>query len=120
MITKGSLESQILGYLYLEPKRHVENWTDFTSEELLELGPLIKKVEVAMQNELEVERLYVVTISEAVRHLHLHLIPREYKCESRGLDLIKQATQQEIITPIKYDSEKINLFYSNLKNLFLQ
>ena len=76
VVTHGSVESQILGYLYIEPKRHVEHWTDFTEEELTSIGPLIKKAEEALKKELDIERLYTVTISEAVRHLHFHLIPR--------------------------------------------
>ncbi|WP_156291278.1 HIT family protein [Oceanobacillus salinisoli] len=95
VISHGPLASQLLGYMYVEPKRHVEDWAQFTEEELVELGPLIKKIEAAIQKELSVDRLYMVTISEAVRHLHVHLIPREVDGDVKGVALIEQATQQK-------------------------
>lgn len=94
LITHGPLDSQILGYVYIEPKRHVEEWGQFTDEELSELGPLIKKTEIALKKVLPIDRLYSVTISEAVRHLHVHLIPRENEMDVKGVLLIEQATQQ--------------------------
>ncbi|KGA96902.1 diadenosine tetraphosphate hydrolase [Alkalihalobacillus alcalophilus ATCC 27647 = CGMCC 1.3604] len=114
VLTHGPVQSQLLGYLYLEPKRHVENWTEFTDEELRELGPLIKKVETAIQSLIPIERLYSVTISEAVRHIHLHLIPRFEGLNVKGLALIEQATQQK--SQSKELSEKdYELFIKKLK-----
>ncbi|MED1604889.1 HIT family protein [Cytobacillus kochii] len=98
IVSMGPYESQVQGYIYLEPKRHIENWTEFNEDELLEMGKLIKKVESTIKRILDIDRLYVVTISEAVRHIHLHLIPREVGGEVRGLDLIKQATQASCVT----------------------
>lgn len=82
----------IKGYFYLEPRRHVENWSEFSSRELQKIGSLIQKLEAVLKKELPLERLYVVTISEAVRHLHLHLIPRLKHDEIKGLPLIEKAT----------------------------
>jgi diadenosine tetraphosphate (Ap4A) HIT family hydrolase len=96
MVTHGPLGSQILGYLYIEPKRHVEDWSDFNDEELAKVGPLIKMLEQAVKKELNIDRVYVVTISEAVRHLHFHIIPRLEGSNVRGLALIEQATQQKV------------------------
>jgi diadenosine tetraphosphate (Ap4A) HIT family hydrolase len=96
MVTHGPLESQILGYLYIEPKRHVEDWSDFNDEELAKVGPLIKMLEQAVKKELNIDRVYVVTISEAVRHLHFHIIPRLEGSDVKGLALIEQATQQKV------------------------
>lgn len=84
--------SEILGYCYLEPKKHVENWSDFDSVPLKKMGVLIKRFEKALITELPVERVYIVTISEAIRHLHVHLIPREKGAEKRGTSLIAAAT----------------------------
>ena len=94
IVSHGPAASQLLGYVYLEPKRHIENWSEFTDAEMAELGPLIQKVEIAIKKELPIDRLYAVTISEAVRHLHVHLIPRNEESEVKGLPLIEQATQQ--------------------------
>jgi diadenosine tetraphosphate (Ap4A) HIT family hydrolase len=95
MVTLGPLGSQILGYLYIEPKKHIENWSDFSDDELAKVGPLIKRLEQAVKNELNIDRVYVVTISEAVRHLHFHIIPRLEGSDVKGLALIEQATQQK-------------------------
>lgn len=96
IVTHGPLDSQILGYLYLEPKRHVENWSNLSHKELLKVGPLFKRLEEALKKELDIDRVYTVTISEAVRHLHFHIIPREKGNEVKGLPLIEQATQQKV------------------------
>jgi diadenosine tetraphosphate (Ap4A) HIT family hydrolase len=54
--------------------------------------PLVEKI---LMKQFPIERLYIVTISEAVRHLHLHLIPRMKEQEVKGISLITQATQQK-------------------------
>lgn len=91
----GPYESQVQGYLYLEPLKHVENWGEFTVEELHEMARIIPVVEKVLNRLFDLERLYVVTISETVRHLHLHLIPRVKEQEIKGIPLITQATQQK-------------------------
>jgi diadenosine tetraphosphate (Ap4A) HIT family hydrolase len=118
MITHGPISSQILGYLYIEPKRHVENWTDFTDNELSKVGPLIKGLEKAMKQILDIDRVYVVTISEAVRHLHFHIIPRAAEGVVKGLDLIEQATQQKVKGQTNLTEEQYVHFQENLRNLF--
>ncbi|MYL20121.1 HIT domain-containing protein [Halobacillus litoralis] len=95
VISAGPHASHVLGYVYLEPKRHVEDWTELSTEEFSQVGPLVKKVEAFLKEQGKAERLYMVTISEAVRHLHIHLIPREEGGELKGLPLIEQATQQK-------------------------
>ncbi|WP_332695114.1 HIT family protein [Halalkalibacter lacteus] len=115
IISHGPLASQVLGYVYIEPKRHVENWTEFTDSELVEIGPLIKKVESALKELISIDRLYSVTISEAVRHIHFHLIPREASYEVKGLPLIEQATQQKVKTDELISDKEFSSFVWNLK-----
>jgi diadenosine tetraphosphate (Ap4A) HIT family hydrolase len=112
-VTHGPLSSQILGYMYIEPKRHVEHWSDFTDKELSKLGLLVKRLEIALKKELPVERVYTVTISEAVRHLHVHVIPRESEDDVKGLPLIQQATQNSGHGTISQD--EINNLINRLK-----
>jgi diadenosine tetraphosphate (Ap4A) HIT family hydrolase len=109
------LESHVLGYVYLEPKRHLEYWQDFWQEELTELSSIIPTMENFMRKYVEAERMYVVTISEAVRHLHLHLIPRSVNCNVRGIELIQQATQQMVKTEERITTEKINQLVHDLR-----
>jgi diadenosine tetraphosphate (Ap4A) HIT family hydrolase len=119
VIHSGPFESHLLGYLYIEPKRHVENWSDFTEKELLEIGPLFKKCEIALQGVLEVDRVYTLTISEVVRHLHFHIIPREEEQTVKGLPLMKQVTQQnEIYTDKVAGPEEWERFIKKIKQYF--
>ena len=83
--------SSVQGYRIIEPKRHVENWNELSSDEFVEMGDLIKKVEIELKEKYNAERVYVVTISEQVRHLHLHLIPRAEDSVLKGLPLINKA-----------------------------
>lgn len=118
----GPYESHVPGYLYLEPLRHVEYWGELTTEELIEMAKAIPMVENILMKQFPIERLYIVTISEAVRHLHLHLIPRMKEQEVKGISLITQATQQkanvgwgsqtqydQCILVLKTEFEKISL-----------
>lgn len=116
IITSGPVESQITGYLYMAPKRHIENWYEFNEIELLELGPIIKKVEMALRGEVPLERLYTVTISEAMRHIHIHLIPREKNNKDvKGLSLIEQATLKNIKISNLHSENELKHVLENIK-----
>lgn len=112
----GPIESNILGYIYIESIRHIEYWSHLNAEEQQELGQLISQIEGILINTLNIERLYAVSIAEAVRHFHIHLIPRNASTD-KGLPLIKQATQQTVPpdTPSINSSDVYNLI-STLKN----
>lgn len=117
-VTHGPIESQILGYIYIEPKRHIENWTEFSVTELTEITTLIKEIEVMLKKLLNAERVYTVTISEDVRHLHFHIIPRVFGQELKGLCLIKQATQQISICGAKITEDQLGQFINDAKVFF--
>ncbi|MCL7748040.1 HIT family protein [Halalkalibacter alkaliphilus] len=119
VITHGPLGSQLLGYVYLEPKRHVENWSDFSETELVELGPLIKKIELSLKELIHLDRLYSVTISEAVRHIHFHLIPRGNTTFVRGIPLIEQATQQKALNENEIEQVELETFKEKFKSTLL-
>ncbi|WP_034765313.1 HIT family protein [Rossellomorea vietnamensis] len=114
VITAGPLASQLLGYLYIEPKRHVENWSEFRNEELMTMGSLIKKCEKSLKELMDVDRIYTVTISEAVRHLHIHIVPRVVDKDTRGLELIKQATTSEVTFENTISLSSYKEFYEQL------
>jgi diadenosine tetraphosphate (Ap4A) HIT family hydrolase len=63
-----SLEAEVLGFAYLEPKRHIPHLTDLSGEEARTFGDVLGRVSRALQ---------VVTgvFGESVPHLHLHLAP---------------------------------------------
>lgn len=102
----GPFESQLLGYYYIEPKRHVENWHSLNQEEMADISLVMQRLTALLEKRFDAERVYTVCISEQVRHLHIHVIPR-YKDEKiKGLDLIKQATQQHLLTTRRYSQEE--------------
>ncbi|BCC32327.1 hypothetical protein BCM0100_5053 [Bacillus cereus] len=115
IVSLGNVESKILGYVYIEPRRHVESWYELKSDELLDLGLIIQKVSLFLKSELGAERVYTVTISEVVRHLHIHVIPREENSDIKGLSLIEQATQQKIIRDRKFSEEEFETFKRNMQ-----
>jgi diadenosine tetraphosphate (Ap4A) HIT family hydrolase len=96
IVSHGPIESQLIGYFYIEPKRHVEDWDHFNDKELIEIGRMQQKVTKLLKQELKADRVYSVTISEAVRHLHFHLIPRGADSDIAGLPLIEQATTKKV------------------------
>ncbi|MUG68369.1 HIT domain-containing protein [Paenibacillus campinasensis] len=116
-IYAGPFNSQVEGYLYLEPLRHVEEWQELNEKELQEMALLLPRVEKILKKIVHLERLYVVTISEVVRHLHLHLIPRLKNEETRGVKLIEQATQQKSSIN-RFDMSTYEKLISYLKNEF--
>ena len=66
----------IVGWLVLKPLRHVEAIADLTSDEAALLGPLIRRITRAMSEVLQPVKVYLSVYSEAVSHIHVHLIPR--------------------------------------------
>ncbi|MEK4566281.1 HIT family protein [Alkalihalobacillus sp. FSL R5-0424] len=115
IITPGAFDSHIVGYLLLEPKRHIENWYEFNNNELEEMGTFISRVEQGLRSFLDIDRLYVLTISEEVRHLHFHLIPRSTNGGKKGIELIKQATQQKEINEF-LSKEEFNEIIFKIRN----
>lgn len=82
-----------LGWLALQPARHLSDITELNDDETCSLGPSIKAATNALRqyrNERfkeKVERVYVVYFFESAEshpfHLHIHLIPRFAGMEGR-------------------------------------
>ena len=73
---RHSGESNILGYLILEPKRHFLDLSEATDTECATMGPLLRKILKAMKQVIDCERIYTCTLAELVPHYHVHIIPR--------------------------------------------
>jgi hypothetical protein len=43
---------------------------------------------------LQTQRVYWLTLSEEVKHLHIHLYPRWFETEPKGLSLFEQRNQE--------------------------
>ncbi|WP_172860111.1 HIT family protein [Niallia circulans] len=115
VVSHGPLESQILGYIYIEPKRHVENWYELSDLEMNEMGKILRIISRVLKEELNADRVYTVTISEVIRHLHIHIIPRISGKELKGVSLIEKATKS-MKSEKNITSQEINEFIEILKN----
>jgi diadenosine tetraphosphate (Ap4A) HIT family hydrolase len=68
--------SPLRGWLVLTSERHVRAWPDLAPDALVAIGPLAARVMSAQRSVLGAEHVYVFSIGDAVRHFHLHLVPR--------------------------------------------
>ncbi len=64
------------GWLVLTSERHFRAWYDLGPAELASLGPLAARVMNAQREALGAEHVYAFAIGDALRHFHLHLVPR--------------------------------------------
>jgi len=71
------------GWLVLTSERHARAWPDLPAGALLALGPLAARVMAAQRSVLGAEHVYAFSIGDAVRHFHLHLVPRYAETPAR-------------------------------------
>ena len=64
------------GWMVLTSERHARAWPDLDAPALAALGPLAARVMAAQRAGLGAEHVYAFSIGDAVRHFHLHLVPR--------------------------------------------
>jgi histidine triad (HIT) family protein len=65
-----------LGYLMVEPKRHVARLAGLNEEEAAGLGRLVSRLSRALQASESAEHVYAIVLGDRVPHLHIHLVPR--------------------------------------------
>ena len=65
-----------LGYLMLEPRRHVHEIGDMTPGQAASFGRMAARASAALQDSEGAEHVYAAVIGHGVDHLHMHLIPR--------------------------------------------
>lgn len=87
-LRKAPLEKNCNGYLYVECKRHVENYINLNQEEWNEFSNVIQYGINWINTHYFPEKVYIVSIGEQVPHLHVHLVPR-YPENSKGLEYLK-------------------------------
>ena len=75
-LTPPELTDVYLGYLIVEPTRHVEGLGALTDEEAAALGRLVNDLAAALRESEGAEHVYSAVLGDAVPHLHIHLVPR--------------------------------------------
>jgi len=66
------------GWLVLVTQRHIEAIDELTDDEAAELGPLIRRVSVALKEVTGCVKTYVIQFAEHEDHphVHFHIVPR--------------------------------------------
>lgn len=72
----GPIENAYLGYLMIEPKRHVPGLAELTEEEARRVGWLITRLSGALKASEDAEHIYLFVLGHSGAHLHHHLVPR--------------------------------------------
>jgi diadenosine tetraphosphate (Ap4A) HIT family hydrolase len=70
-----SLEAEVLGFSYLETKRHIPYITDLDGEEARTFGEVLARVTRALREETGAELVYLYVFGGGIPHLHVHLAP---------------------------------------------
>lgn len=78
-----STGAEVLGFSYLEPKRHIPHVTDLDGEESRTFGEVLAKISSALKEVTGAEVVYLYVFGEGVPHLHVHLAPH---CEGDALN----------------------------------
>lgn len=69
------LEGEVLGFSYLEPKRHIPYMTDLDGEEARTFGAVLAHTSRALREATGAEVVYVYVFGGGIPHLHVHLAP---------------------------------------------
>ena len=101
------------GYLYIEPKRHVEVYNDLIHGEFMQLGECMKIATEWIYKHFKPLKLYTITISEAVPHLHFHIVPR-LEDSPKGIEFLQLALSGNLKS-----SEKIQQGLERVTTLFV-
>lgn len=69
-------EKNCPGYHYIEYKSHVESYAEVSLEAWREYGEILSHLTEQIYKEHKPKKIYTVSISESVPHVHFHFVPR--------------------------------------------
>lgn len=75
-ILRHSHETNILGYLVLEARRHWLDLSDANDAEASSHGEVLRAAMKAIRQVTGCERIYTFSLGESCPHYHLHMVPR--------------------------------------------
>ena len=70
-----SLASEVAGFAYLEPRRHIAFVTDLDGDEAQTFGAALAASTRALKEETGADIVYIYIFGDSVPHLHVHLAP---------------------------------------------
>lgn len=73
-----AFDSSLPGWLVVVPTRHVTALDELSSDEMVELGPLLRDLTAALRLVVGSHKTYVMLLAEAAgfAHVHFHVVPR--------------------------------------------
>jgi diadenosine tetraphosphate (Ap4A) HIT family hydrolase len=70
-----ALRSEVLGFSYLEPRRHVPHIEDLHGEEAQTFGQALALAAAALKQQTGAELVFLYVFGEGIPHLHVQLAP---------------------------------------------
>lgn len=70
-----SFDSEVLGFAYLEPLRHIATIADLDGPEALSFGATMARASQSLKAATRADFVYVYIFGDGVAHLHVHLAP---------------------------------------------
>ena len=99
----GVVPTQIPGIVLLETRAHIDSFTDMPADLLAALGPMIARVEKAVESLGDIGRVHVNRWGDGGAHFHLWFMPRPLgRLQLRGsmlamwLDLMPDLPDDEV------------------------
>ena len=86
-----SLYSEVPGFSYLEPKRHIPYLADLDGQEAATLGPVLARAADTIRTVTGAPLVYVLVLGGRIPHVHFHLAPSLPE-GAWNLDLIRPGT----------------------------
>ncbi len=85
----------ILGWLILQPRRHIEALHEMTTDEQWRMAQLMAHVDSTVRHILAPSKVYVCLFAESAQcpHIHFHVIPRTTEMEVRGPEIFDYKPQ---------------------------
>ncbi len=69
-------EKAYLGYLMVEPKRHVAGLAELTDAEAQAIGLQVTRASQALKACTDAVHIYAFVLGDHVSHVHIHVVPR--------------------------------------------
>jgi diadenosine tetraphosphate (Ap4A) HIT family hydrolase len=70
-----SLQAPVVGFSYLEPRRHIPDITQLDGAEARDFGRVLARVTALLRDATGADLVYALMLGDHQRHLHVDLVP---------------------------------------------
>jgi diadenosine tetraphosphate (Ap4A) HIT family hydrolase len=103
-----SLQAPIVGFSYLEPKRHIPDITQLDGAEARDFGAVLARMTALLRAVTGADLVYALMLGDHQRHLHVNLVPHhpgEPTAGSRlfdpGAPPLERSTQEAFVARLR-------------------